>query len=63
MDCRHAPALKPAVSRRRHLWIAAIVVLALLAGYAGTLAWVTRRLEGDVQKTIRPLAADRADSQ
>jgi hypothetical protein len=65
MDGGHVPALKPSAARRRHLWIAASALLVLLAVYAGTLAWVTRRLETDVQKSIHAvpavLAADNAD--
>jgi hypothetical protein len=67
MDSEHAPALKRPPARRRHVWIAVIVVAVLLAGYAASLAWVTRRLQTDVQKSIHPvpavLAADHADGQ
>ena len=66
IDIGHGPALKASGARRRHLWIAALVLLGLLAAYAATLTWVTHRLETDVQKSIHPvpavLAADHADA-
>jgi ferric-dicitrate binding protein FerR (iron transport regulator) len=65
MDSRQAPALRPSPARRRQWWIAALALIVLLAGYAGALAWVTNRLEIDIQKSIHPapavLAADHAD--
>ncbi len=66
MDREHVPVLKPAAARRRHWWIAALALLVVLGSYAATLAWVTRRLETDVQKSIHPvpavLAADHGDA-
>lgn len=60
MDSAKVPALKSSATRRRHLWIAAVALLVLLAAYAATLAWVTRRLEADVQKSIHPVPAELA---
>lgn len=43
--------------RRRHWpWVVAIVALLLLA-YAVALAWVTRKLEADVQRSLHPVPA------
>ena len=57
MDNRQTPALKPSPARRRHWRIGVLALIALLAGYAGALAWVTNRLEIDVQKSIHPAPA------
>lgn len=47
-------ALKPGNGRRRR-WVAvAIVGIVLLALYAAGLAWVTHRLQVDVQRSIHP---------
>lgn len=51
--------LKPA-PRRRWLTIT-IVVVALLALYAGALMWVNQRLQIDIQKSIHVLPADSQD--
>jgi hypothetical protein len=57
----HSPtpgtALKLAPARRRRWWIAIGLGAVMLALYAAGLAWVTRRLEADMQKSIHPVPA------
>jgi len=48
----------PPTRWQRWRWTIAIVALLLLA-YAIALAWVTRRLETDVQQSLHPLPAVR----
>ena len=40
--------------QRRWCW-AALVIAILLGAYAGTLAWVTKRVEAGVERSIQPL--------
>ena len=56
----NAPLPTRPASRRRWL-VVAIVALLVLGSYAGALAWVTRRLEIDVQKSIHPVPAALSD--
>lgn len=46
-----APAALP--SRRRRWWIGVSIAVVVLAVYAAALTWTTRRLEIDIQKSIR----------
>jgi len=43
-------------SRKRWMVLSLVAVL-VLGGYAAGVAWVTRRLEVDMQKSIRPVPA------
>jgi hypothetical protein len=43
--------------RRRRWWIAGAIGLVLLVIYVVGLAWITQRLQADVEKSIRPLQA------
>ncbi len=40
--------------QRRWCWVALVVAI-LLGAYAGTLAWVTKRVEAGVERSIQPL--------
>ena len=56
MPASHASASSTTAPRRRWRVIAIVAVL-LLGSYAAGLAWVARRLEIDVQKSIHPVPA------
>jgi hypothetical protein len=44
--------------RPRRRWLTVLCVgIVLLTIYAGSLAWVTRRLQVDIQKSIHPVPA------
>ena len=51
----------PLMLRRRRWLIAIGATVAVLTVYVGVLTWVTRRLETDIQKSIRPLPAAMED--
>ena len=51
-----------ATPRRRRAWTIGVVALLLLA-YAIALAWVSRRLEADVQRSLHPLPAVQHDAR
>ena len=53
--------LAPAMLRRKRWLVAIGAAVAVLAIYVGVLTWVTRRLETDIQKSIRPLPAAMED--
>ena len=54
--------LAPPMMLRRKRWLIGIgAAVAVLAVYVGVLTWVTRRLETDIQKSIRPLPAAMED--
>jgi hypothetical protein len=42
-------------AKHRRLCWAALVVAILLGAYAGALAWVTKRVEAGVERSIQPL--------
>ena len=46
---------------RRRWLVILIVVVTVLALYAGALAWVNQRLQTDIQKSIHVLPADNQD--
>jgi hypothetical protein len=47
--------------RRRRWLVIVLVLVAVLALYAGALAWVNQRLQTDIQKSIHVLPADNQD--
>jgi hypothetical protein len=51
------PAATLARGRRRRWWMLGTAGVLLLVGYVVALAWVTQRLQVDVQNSIRPLQA------
>ncbi len=52
-------AVKPAPRRR---WLVILImVITVLALYAGALAWVNQRLQTDIQKSIHVVPADNQD--
>jgi len=53
----------PAPGWWRRWWRAIAIVALLLLAYAVALAWVTRRLEADVQKSLHPLPAVQHDAR
>jgi hypothetical protein len=44
----------PQIVRRRRWILPTVIGVVLLALYAGSLAWVTHRLQIDVQRSIHP---------
>ena len=49
---------------QRRRWGRTIIVVSLvLLAYAVALAWATRRLEADVQRSLHPLPAVQQDSR
>lgn len=48
--------------QRRWCWLALVVAI-LLGAYAGTLAWVTKRVEAGVERSIQPLPVVMQDRQ
>lgn len=50
-------AATAAPAPRRRWWRLIVLGAVLLAAYAVALAWVTRRLEADVQHDLHPLPA------
>jgi hypothetical protein len=53
----------PATPRRRRAWWTIGVVALLLLAYAIAVAWVSRRLEADVQRSQHPLPALQHDTR
>jgi hypothetical protein len=49
-----AAGLKPDAGRRRRWLVLAVVGIVLLSLYAAGLAWVTHRLQIDVQRSVHP---------
>ncbi|WP_166212996.1 hypothetical protein [Cognatiluteimonas telluris] len=49
-----AGATAPPSARRRRWIVPTLIGVVLLALYAGSLAWVTHRLQVDVQRSIHP---------
>lgn len=47
-----APTTLPS-TRRRRWWIGVSIAIVVLGLYAAALTWTTRRLEIDIQKSIR----------
>ncbi|WP_159017011.1 hypothetical protein [Cognatiluteimonas profundi] len=47
-----APTALPS-TRRRRWWIGVSIAVVVLGLYAAALTWTTRRLEIDIQKSIR----------
>lgn len=43
--------------RRRRWWRAGVIGVLLLVMYVVALAWVTQRLQSDVEKSIHPVQA------
>ncbi len=43
--------------RRRRWWVAGVIGVLLLVVYVLALAWVTQRLQNDVEKSIHPVQA------
>ena len=56
MHASRASASANTAPRKRWLVIALVTAL-VLGSYAAGLAWVARRLEADVQKSIHPVPA------
>jgi hypothetical protein len=42
-------------AKHRRWWWLSLVVAVVLGVYAGTLAWVTQRVEAGVERSIQPL--------
>lgn len=42
-------------ARHRRWWWLSLAVVVVLGVYAGALAWVTRRVEAGVERSIQPL--------
>ena len=47
----------PGTSSRKRWMVLSLVAVLVLGGYAAGLAWVTRRLEVDMQKSFRTVPA------
>jgi hypothetical protein len=62
MQAARIPDATATPRRRRAWWTIAVVALLLLA-YAIALAWATRRLEADVQRSLHPLPAVQHDAR
>jgi hypothetical protein len=50
-------------ARHRRWWWLSLAVVIVLGVYAGALAWVTRRVEAGVERSIQPLPAAMQDRQ
>jgi uncharacterized membrane protein HdeD (DUF308 family) len=51
------PAATLAPSRRRRWWVLGTIGVLLLVLYVVALAWVTQRLQSDVENSIHPVQA------
>ena len=50
-------------AKYRRWWWLSLVVAIVLGVYAGTLAWVTKRVEAGVERSIQPLPVVMQDRQ
>ena len=50
-------------AKYRRWWWLSLVVAIVLGVYAGTLAWVTKRVEAGVERSIQPLPVVMQDHQ